>query len=45
VFVGLLTDLEKAFRANDNDGAAALIEKLRDQQRSSHKDYKKPDDD
>ena len=45
VFVGLLTDLEKAFRTNDNDGAAALIEKLRDQQRSSHKVYKKPDDD
>ena len=45
IFVGLLTDLEKAFRANDNDKAAELIEALRDQQRDSHKVYKKPDED
>ena len=45
VFIGLLTDLEKAFRSGDNAGAGALIEKLRDQQKLSHELYKKPDDD
>ena len=45
VFVGLLTDLEKAFRADDNDAAKGLIEDLRDQQRKSHKLYKAPDED
>ena len=45
VFVGLLADLEKAFRANENDKAAELIQALRDQQRDSHKVYKKPDED
>ncbi len=45
VFVSMLTDLEKAFRANDNERAAALIEDLREQQRTSHKLYKKPDED
>jgi soluble cytochrome b562 len=45
VFVGLLTDLEKAFRSGDSDGAGALIEKLRDQQNLSHQQFKKPDED
>lgn len=45
VFVGLLTDLEKAFRANENEKAGELIQALRDQQRDSHKAFKKPDED
>jgi soluble cytochrome b562 len=45
VFVGLLADLEKAFTAGDNDKAAGIIEKLRDQQKQGHKAYKAPDED
>lgn len=45
VFVGLLTDLKAALEADDNDKANEVIESLRDQQRSSHKAYKKPDED
>ena len=44
-FVGMLADLEKAFKADDNAKAEMIIGKLRDQQKSSHKEYKKPDDD
>jgi hypothetical protein len=45
VFVGLLTDLEKAFRDGNHDKAGELIQALRDQQRDSHKAFKKPDED
>ena len=45
VFVQLLTDLKAALEADDNDKANEIIESLRDQQRSSHKAYKKPDED
>lgn len=45
VFVQLLTDLKAALEADDNDKANELIASLRDQQRSSHKDFKKPDED
>lgn len=45
VFVGMLADLEKAFVAGDNAKAEAIIGKLRDQQKSSHKSFKAPDED
>ncbi|MEJ6601991.1 MAG: cytochrome b562 [Verrucomicrobiia bacterium] len=45
VFVQILTDLKAALEADNNDKANELIESLRDQQRSSHKDFKKPDED
>ena len=44
-FVQILTDLKAALEADNNDKANELIESLRDQQRSSHKDFKKPDED
>ena len=43
-FVANLAALEKAFKAGDNAKAATIIEELRDQQKSGHKAYKKPDD-
>lgn len=43
-FVFDLSALETAFRANDNTKANALIEGLRDLQKESHKEYKKPDE-
>lgn len=43
-FIGMLADLEKAFKADDNAKAEVIIGNLRDQQKSSHKEYKKPDD-
>jgi soluble cytochrome b562 len=45
VFVGLLTDLEKAFKDGDNDKANAIVGKLRDHQKKSHKSFKAPDED
>ncbi|GAB5561001.1 MAG: hypothetical protein SynsKO_26480 [Synoicihabitans sp.] len=45
VFIQLLTDLKAALEADDNDKANDIIGKLRDQQRDSHKAYKKPDED
>ena len=45
VFIQLLTDLKAALEADDNDKANEIVGELRDQQRSSHKAYKKPDED
>ena len=45
VFVGLLTDLEKAFKDGDNATAEAIIGKMRDHQKKSHKSFKAPDED
>ena len=45
VFIGMLADLEKAFVAGDNAQAQAIIGNLRDQQKSSHKSFKAPDED
>jgi soluble cytochrome b562 len=45
VFIQLLTDLQAALEADDNDKANEIIGELRDQQRASHKVYKKPDED
>ncbi|MCB1123234.1 MAG: hypothetical protein KJT03_16890 [Verrucomicrobiae bacterium] len=42
--VALLTDLEKAFKAGENDKAGEIIGKLRDAQKHGHEHYKKPDD-
>jgi soluble cytochrome b562 len=44
-FIGMLADLESAFKAGNNDKANAIIGKIRDQQKSSHKSFKAPDDD
>lgn len=44
-FVSLLTDLHAALKAGEADKVNDLVGELRDQQRSSHKEYKKPDDD
>jgi len=44
-FIQLLTDLKTALEADNNERANELVEALRDQQRSSHKEYKKPDED
>ncbi len=44
-FVMMLTDLKAALEADDNDKANEIISSMRDQQRSSHKAYKKPDED
>ena len=45
VFIQLLTDLKAALEADDNEKANEIVGELRDQQRSSHKAYKKPDED
>ena len=45
VFIGLLEDLEKAFKDGDNDKANAIVGKLRDHQKKSHKAFKEPDED
>ena len=45
VFIKLLANLEQAFEDGDNGAAEAIIGELRDQQKKSHKAYKKPDDD
>ncbi len=44
-FIDLLTELKAALEADDNEKANELVDALRDQQRSSHKAYKKPDED
>lgn len=44
-FVMLLTDLKAALEADENEKAQDLVGELRSQQRSSHKTYKKPDED
>lgn len=44
-FIQLLTDLKAALEADDNEKANEIVGALRDQQRSSHKAYKKPDED
>mgnify|MGYP001544401534 CR=1 FL=1 len=45
VFVELLAGLKAALETDDNNKANEIISELRDQQRSSHKAYKKPDED
>lgn len=42
-FIGVLDELAAAFKAGDNTAAAALVDRLRDVQRQSHREYKKPD--
>lgn len=44
-FIGMLVDLEKAFKSGDNAAAEKIIGDLRQHQKDSHKTYKKPDDD
>ncbi len=44
-FVAMLEELHAALKAGDNDRANELVADLRSQQRSSHREYKKPDDD
>jgi soluble cytochrome b562 len=44
-FIEMLTELKVALEADDNETAKEIVAALRDQQRRSHKIYKKPDDD
>lgn len=44
-FIGMLVDLEKAFKDDDNAAAGEIVGKLRDHQKKSHKAYKAPDED
>lgn len=44
-FVAMLEELHAALKVGDNDRANELVADLRSQQRSSHREYKKPDDD
>ncbi len=43
-FVGLLGKLELALSGNRNADAEKLVEEIRAHQRSSHRDYKRPDE-
>jgi soluble cytochrome b562 len=43
VMIGLLEALEKAFRAGDGAEAQAIIGRLRDHQKESHRRFKAPD--
>lgn len=45
IFIATLTDLKAALEADENDKANEIIGSLRDQNRDSHKLYKKPDED
>lgn len=42
-FIIQLAKLEATFKANDNTGAEALIQKLREMQKEEHKEFKRPD--
>lgn len=45
VLVDMLDKLEAMLKAGDNEGAVAIVKKINDHRKASHKEYKRPDED